>query len=225
MEDYQIRAKASKADVIQFSYEKYDEDTGKRTPYLSDTQSMPEGLDKPEQMEWMLSRGLYIASACNKMIRRTLLDESMLYEKGIYSEDIDWCARLLMRAASFDYIAAQLYSYRQRSTSIRHTINDKKCRDLTNNILKCIALAETASGAERQALLRYTAFQYGTFFMVQAQAQNAQPECIRQLAPYCWILKHHGTNRKLLCLHVSCSILGYRTTCALIRRILGSAEK
>ena len=155
------------------------------------------------------------------MVKRSLLNEELLFCRGIYSEDIDWCARLLLKAESFDYIAEQLYSYRQRSSSIRHTINDKKCSDLKNNILKCIEMAQHAEGAEKQALLAYTAFQFGTFFMVQAQAERVQKDCIAQLAPHQGILKYHHGNKKLLCLHLSCSVLGYQATCRLIRMLFG----
>ena len=214
------RATISDADVIQFSYEKYCEETAAREPYLKAGHDMPLKLDKAQQLSFLFSNGLYIASACNKMIRRSLFEEGLFFEKGIYSEDVDWCARLLLKAESLDYIAEQLYSYRQHDSSIRHTINDKKCCDLKSNILKCIEMAQLADGAEKQALLAYTAFQYGTFFIVQAQAEHVQKDCIAQLAPYQGILKHHLGNKKLLCLHLSCSVMGYQVTCALIRRML-----
>jgi len=212
------RAQVTCADVIQFSYEKYDEESGNREPYLKTNESMQTGLTPAQQLEYLFDHGLYIASACNKMIRRSLLDEHLRFEKGIYSEDIDWCARLLVRAQSFDYLAEQLYSYRQRSSSIRHTINDKKCRDLAENILKCFALAGQACDEKKRALLNYTAFQYGTFFMVQAQAEHVPYDCIEKLRPFKWILKHHGRNKKLLLLHLSCCMIGYRATCCLIRK-------
>ena len=215
------RAAVSDADVIQFSYEKYCEETAAREPYLKAGRDMPLKLDKARQLSFLFSNGLYIASACNKMIRRSLFEEGLFFEKGIYSEDVDWCARLLLKAESLDYIAEQLYSYRQHGNSIRHTINDKKCCDLKNNILKCIEMAQQAEGAEKQALLAYTAFQFGTFFMVQAQAEHVQKDCIAQLAPYQGILKYHHGNKKLLCLHLSCSIIGYQATCRLIRMLLG----
>ena len=215
------RAAVSDADVIQFSYEKYCEETAAREPYLKAGRDMPLKLDKAQQLSFLFSNGLYIASACNKMIRRSLFEEGLFFEKGIYSEDVDWCARLLLKAESLDYIADQLYSYRQHGNSIRHTINDKKCCDLKNNILKCIEMAQQAEGAEKQALLAYTAFQFGTFFMVQAQAEHVQRDCMAQLAPHQGILKYHHGNKKLLCLHLSCSVLGYRATCRLIRMLFG----
>lgn len=211
------RAQITGADVIQFSYEKYDEESGSREPYLKTNDSMPTVLSSAQQLEYLFAHGLYIASACNKMIRRSLLDEHLRFKKGIYSEDIDWCARLLVCAQSFDYLAEQLYSYRQHSSSIRHTINDKKCRDLTENILKCFDLVRQACDEKKQVLMSYTAFQYGTFFMVQAQAEHVPYACIEKLRSFKWILSHHGKNKKLWLLHVSCRLIGYRATCALIR--------
>lgn len=215
------RAKITNADVTSFSFTKFSEDGRQEKPYFSEKLDMPLLSTKREQLEYMINHSLYIACPWNKMVKRSLLNKELLFCRGIYSEDIDWCARLLLKAESFDFIAEQMYSYRQHSSSIRHTINDKKCSDLKSNILKCIGMAQLVDGAEKQALLAYTAFQYGTFFMVQAQAEHVQKDCIAQLAPHQGILKYHHGNKKLLCLHLSCSVLGYQTTCMLIRTLFG----
>ena len=176
-----------------------------------------ENRTKEAQLDYLSGRGLYIASACNKLIRKTLLTDKMLFRAGIYSEDVEWCARLLNYADSMDFICANFYCYRQRRDSITHTINDKKCRDLCNNIIGCFNLLEEADQTAKEALGRYTAYQYGTFFKVQAQAKNRQKECVDKLEPYQWILSKHCGNKKLRILSIGCRIFGYRTLCKMIR--------
>ena len=212
------RVEKINTDVLNFSYKKYYEDTREKESYFRFTQAMPSHISRAEQLSYLTQHGLFIASPCNKLIKKSLLDkETILFRKGVYSEDIEWCARLMCHATSMDFVPEEFYCYRQRKNSVSHTINDKKCKDLHDNILRCFELSETISQDIRVPLLQYTAYQYGTFFAVQAQAENWQEDCLRSLQPYKWILRHHGGNRKVRLLHYCCSIIGYKNTCRLMR--------
>lgn len=212
------RMAAVNADVLNFSYQKYNEATQEKISYFSAVPAMPTELKTKEtQLNYLAEHHLYVSSAWNKLIKREVLTDRLLFEKGVYSEDVEWSAKLLMEARSMDFICADFYCYRQRSDSISHAINEKKCRDLCEHILACNKLLEEAGEAERTCLAYYTAYQYGTFFKVQAQAEKSPAECIERLSRYSGILSHHLGNRKLWCLHVGCKILGYRNLCRLIR--------
>lgn len=218
------RVEKTKADVLNFSYTKWFEDTQIKQPYFHDVAEMPSFDSVTDQLAYLSDNGLYIASACNKMIRRSLVN-SLPFELGVYSEDILWCAKLMLSADSMDFICANFYMYRQRSNSIRHTINDKKCADLANSILSCVVLAGSGPEDKKKALMHYAAFQFGTFFLVQAQAQNPQPERIAVLAPYTGILRYHGRNKKLMLLNMGCRVLGFSRVCRIIRAVYNRNEK
>ena len=143
----------------------------------------------------------------------------MQFCEGVYSEDIDCCARLMVHAKSMDFVCENFYCYRQRKNSITHTIDKKKCEDLQNNILKCIYTAELVEEKEKKYVRRYTAYQYGTFFKVQALCEDVPAENIKHLSRYRWILSYHCNNKKLIILYVGCYLLGYKNTCKLIRAI------
>ncbi len=207
------------ADVLNFSYKKYYEDTGEKVPYFEQLPAMPDTLSgNKEQADYLTENGLYIASACNKLIRRGLLGTpEMRFEKGIFSEDIVWCLKLLLEAQSLDFICENFYCYRQRKGSITHTIDDKKCRDLCDNILKCAELLKEADEDVKASAERYTAYQLGTFFKNQAMADLPQKECIQELKGLKSLLKKHGNSKKLKLLDLSCRLIGFKGTCALIR--------
>lgn len=221
LETLMRRQALTDADVLNFSYLLWEEDSGKKRPYFSNIPDMPVGITKQEQLQYLTQHGLYIASACNKLIRKSLLD-TLAFPEGEFSEDIIWCAKLWMQAVSVDFVCENLYLYRQHPHSIRHTITPKKCSDLTKHILSCVALAEASQGQMRKSLLHYTAFQYGTFFMVQAQAHCVPQQCLDALQPYCWLLKYHGKHKKLLLLRIACAFLGFRNVCKRLRRFYGS---
>lgn len=211
------RVSKSQADILNFSYIKYYEDTNQFIKYFDDIPNCPLDLPKKERKKYILDNNLYIASACNKLIKKSLFEDGDLYFiKGIYSEDIDWCLRLLIKAESVDFICENFYCYRQRSDSITHTINDKKCHDLTNNILKCFSMVNKSESLQ-DVLYKYVAYQYGTFFITQAVAENYQSECINELSKYKWVLKYHTNNKKLIILNIMVTLFGYKLSCEIIR--------
>lgn len=211
------RINITHADLLNYSYIKYYEDLKKYINYFEDLEPLPLDFNKLESIQYLLDNNLYIASACNKLIKKSLFEDGDLYfVKGIYSEDIDWCLRLLIKAGSVDFICENFYCYRQRSDSITHTINDKKCRDLTNNILKCFSLVNKSESLQ-DVLYKYVAYQYGTFFITQAVAENYQSECINELSKYKWVLKYHSNNKKLIILNIMVTLFGYKLSCKIIR--------
>ncbi|MBQ7890395.1 MAG: glycosyltransferase family 2 protein [Erysipelotrichaceae bacterium] len=212
------RVSISKAEVLNFSYIKYYDDIKKQEPYFYDKPSMPLGLTKKEQIKYLIENNLYIASACNKMVKRKLLDD-LKFEKGVYSEDIEWCAKLLLKAKSLDFVCENFYCYRQRSGSISHSINDKKCFDLCLNIIKSIKVAESSTEDLKLLLYGYASYQYGTFFKVQAMAENIQDNCFAELKEYQWILSYHYGNKKLYILNLGCKVFGYINICKFIRYV------
>ena len=209
------RLELTKADILNFSYKKVYEDTKEVIPYFA-IPDMPLGLSFDKQIEYIKDNGLLIASAWNKLIKRTLL-EGIEFEKGVYSEDIVWCIELITKANSLDYVCEYFYCYRQRPRSITHLVNNKRCDDLKKAILDCLERTEKAEGRIKELLLSYTAFQFGTFILVQAQAQEYQKDNINCLAKYKKILKYHGGNKKLLCLNLATKIFGYKALCKLVR--------
>lgn len=214
------RVRQTKVDVLNYSYKKYFEDTGEIFSYIQNGKEMPSTCNsKTAQINYLTGNSYYIASACNKMIRRSLFKEKLFFEQGVFSEDIEWCAKLLYYAESFDFICEDFYCYRQRKDSIRHTISKKKCVDLKNNILKCIEISKRANDEWKNYFYRYVAFQYATFFMVQAQAEEVPYEEIAELSKFKWILKYHGNHRKVKYLYYMSKMTGYRNACRLIRMV------
>ena len=177
------RIQKTNADVLNFSYKKFYEDTSEKIPYFHELPSMPETLSgRKAQIDYLTENGLYIASACNKLVRRDILkNPAMSFEKGIFSEDIVWCLKLLLEAKTMDFVCENFYCYRQRKGSISHTIDDKKCQDLCDNILKCADFLEKADEDVKLSAERYTAYQLGTFIKNQALAERKQEECIQKL--------------------------------------------
>lgn len=214
------RIEVTNADILNFSYVKFFEKTNEFVPYFQRQTDMPLSLkDYNSQLQFMMSHGLYIASAWNKLIRHSILSDKTLFRQGVFSEDIEWCLKLLVQARSIDFVCENFYCYRQRDNSITHSIDDKKCTDLCDNIIRCFKLCNTMQEDKRKAIYAYIAFQYSTFIKIQAQAKNKQIKNIKRLSVYKWVLKYHNGNKKVLVLYVMCKMIGYERTCGLVRSI------
>ena len=211
------RLNITNADVLNYSYKKCYEDTGERRSQFENVSAMPIDLgEKSSQLAYLSKYSLYIASACNKIIRTELLHD-LLFEKGKTSEDIEWCLRLMIRAKSFDFICENFYCYRQRAASITHTIGEKNCIDLKDNILKCIKYTSYAESEILPYVYHYIAYQLSTFVAVQAIAERCPQECIREVSEYAQLLKYHENSKKVRILYIGSRMLGFQRLCKVVR--------
>ncbi len=204
-------------EVLCFGYYKEEEETKKRTQKANCTESMPLKITMPEaQIEFLMSRSLYVASACNKLIDVNLL-KKLPFEKGKIAEDVVWCALLLKEAKSFDYFSLLFYCYRQRTGSISSTISAKSCIDLKDAIIACCDLAENSESQRKQFICQYTAYQFSTFIAVQALSAEFFESCIMDLDAYKGILKYNQLSRKVKIMHYGTKTVGFMKWCRFIR--------
>lgn len=212
-----LRLEKTNPDVLNFSYAKCTETGEVISHYLNCVDKLPlEITDTEAQLEFLTKHSLFIASAWNKILRRNIA-KALPFEKEKTSEDIDWCARLMCLAQSFDFICVNLCYYRQRATSITHNITEKNCIDLKNNILRCVAIMNESQQNRRISLATYTAYQLATFFAIQALASNCPQECISELRTCKSLLHYHGGSKKVAYLDLGCRIIGFTNMCHLIR--------
>lgn len=212
------RVEITKPDVLNYSYKKYYEKSNIAILQFENKQARPIELEtKEKQLDFLTKNHLYIASACNKLIRSEILSEKMLFEQDRLSEDVEWCARLMLYANSFDFICENFYCYRQRSGSIAHSIDENHCGDLQRGIMKCVSIAKKAKEELQTYIYRYAAYQYATFIAVQAIATKCPIKCIKELSVYKWLLTYHANDKKVLCLNYACKIIGFQNTCRIVR--------
>lgn len=201
-----------RSDIVNFRYKFYFEDTGKYADCLTSYEEDLKGMCKEEALECLLDRGLYITSACNKMVRREFIEEHQLYfREGITSEDMDWCARMLLDCKSVDYCNMDAYIYRQRSGSITHTVKFQNIQQLSENIRYCLSLGKGLKKEEKMYGLYYTfvAYQYGVFLVSNHYAKDKRVKSVRrEMKEYRWLL-YYRTNKKVKFLYWLNKCFGY----------------
>ena len=211
------RLQKTNAEVLSFAYYKFEEETGTRIDAFHAATDMPLNLeDKLAQLEYLTDQSLYIASACNKLIKMRLL-KLLPFEKGKVSEDVEWCAKLMEMAESFDFLALDFYCYRQRSGSISQSLSMRSCVNLKEAIIGCAEIVNRSAAETKPYTGRYAAYQFSTFIAVQAFVKEHPVHCIRELKSYKDILRFYGNSNKVKYMYYGVRIFGLRLWCRLIK--------
>jgi hypothetical protein len=140
-----------------------------------------------------------------------LIDNNIWFEKGIYSEDIDWNFSLTLHADNFYAINLPFYAYRRRSGSITNSIREKNVLDLLNIIKKWIPMIseECQDFQIKKMLLGYCAYQFivvlGIIFLAETDCRDFLLQEVRKMS---YVLKY-ATDRKTKKVRLMYIFLGY----------------
>lgn len=141
------------ADLIQFGVSKFFEKNGimscrNYNGYENST------------INTMLKENFYKACACDKIVKKSIIDfYKMKFKKGYYSEDIDWCTKLLAYCKNIYFYNKPVYVYRQRQGSITSDVKFKHIEDIMKLCQSSISFIEEHDG-EKQNLYNYLSYEY-----------------------------------------------------------------
>lgn len=87
-------------------------------------------------LDYLVSLDKFPVSACAKMYRTKLIaSNEIFFEKGIYSEDVDWIVRVLQYTQTFHYESFPYYYYRYGRQG---SISNSKSEDLIKSVIYII---------------------------------------------------------------------------------------
>ncbi len=155
-------------DVVTWRCKKYFEETAR-------TETMGYPVRDVKRVTWreMVESRNIIVSACTKAIKKELFDIYPLhFEKGAYSEDVEWCARLLAVAKSIIPSNLDFYVYRQRGGSITHAIKKENVEHLKSHILAIEKIAQESTDGEKERLQRMLAEEFCNFVITITRCDN-----------------------------------------------------
>lgn len=94
-------------------------------------------IDNEDIVTSLIAQNYFKACAWDKIVKRELIIQNNLYFPiGRYSEDIEWCARLLsvIDFKKINVLNKNVYMYRQRENSITKNIKKKNITDMMDMI-------------------------------------------------------------------------------------------
>lgn len=115
-----------------------------------------------DQIIELVYHNLYVASAWDKVIKRSILIENELFfPLGKKSEDIEWCGRLMHLIETFSIYPKSFYTYRQvRKGSITTTVSEMHIKDVYLMVKDGLNAPKVKSEKINQAIENYWAFNY-----------------------------------------------------------------
>lgn len=141
-------------------------------------------LTKTESIEF----GIFKASPCDKVIKKALIDKlNLRFRRGQFSEDIEWCIKLLHNV---DYIAVlpqHIYVYRQNDASISHNVGRKNVEDILS-IIKRYTAEEYKTD---DALINFIALQFVFLIATCARVRYKDiRDLLDEMNSYTYLLDH-----------------------------------
>jgi len=194
---------SKESDVVCFNYKRFYENKNSFSPKLCT-------VPKYNTIDDMVKNNVYTSSAGLKLISRSLVaDSGLLFEKGIYSEDIEFSAKLMLLAQNITFCDDAVYVYRSRSGSITTSIKEKNITDIFNVIEKL-----TKAVTDNRCYWCYTAFQYCTLLinMNFAEIDSGLKQKIYDMK---WLLKYNDTSKVKL-IYIVSRLLGIKLTSKLL---------
>lgn len=198
------------SDVITLNFVKQFATTISK-PYFDEIENMSLEISNENSFLYMIKHDLWIACPWNKVIKGDLFDSGELrFEEGITAEDIDWCARLALKANRFDYLGKPCVSYRQTSMSVSNTINEKAVLNLCWCIDKCLKLIDNF-GEKQKLLMSYISYQYATCLYTFAQLEKNKGyfQTIKYLKEKQYLLQY-SQNKKVKLIRISSRLIGLK---------------
>ncbi|SDB39026.1 Glycosyl transferase family 2 [Pseudobutyrivibrio sp. YE44] len=208
----------TETEIVEFLMAKSYPDTGVIHNHLNNT--IPEGLSVEETYRYMIKNQIISGSACDKAYKRTfLVNNSLLFKKGIKSEDIEFFFRLLLYKPKIQTIDMDLYVYRQnRVGSITNNVTEKHCEDLLDTIESVCSIKETNM---REILLHYAGFQYVVLYgnIFSLKDGETKDNLIARLKEKNWVLKYNS-NKKVFTIYLIEKMIGFKLTGLLLSKYL-----
>lgn len=147
----------------------------------------------PKQvLEFLANLPKFPGCAWNKLVRRDfLLENSLYFTKGIYSEDVDWTLSIFKFGTSYSYYCNKVYYYyRQgRETSITSNIGVKNVESLLFILGKWIA--DSSTGDYKDIYYKFLAYEYIiTLLSFSYLSKEEQKNFKDQLLQYSFLLQY-----------------------------------
>lgn len=126
------------ADIVIFGMKKYFSSNGKFGDVRLPQKAV--GEDTLSVMRQYMRSNTFVACACDKIVRRSVIENKRLrFVRGQFSEDIEWCANLLLSESAIEVLEEAPYVYRQQvGSSITANVGTKNIRSILD-VVGCYA--------------------------------------------------------------------------------------
>lgn len=202
------------SDIIMFQMAKVSETGVKLNRYQKpDFQKERIVLEIKDVYLDLVRDGQTLASACNKCVRKAVLDENnILFKEGTLAEDIDWVLQLFACANTICLLNVEAYAYTQHKKNSRSMSKDAP-NDLLHIIKEWDDKLINEEIPDKRAVAGVISFEYGicmgNYYLLAEKERRA-------LLARQHILEY-GLDKKTKLIYSVKKIVGFNLTCILVR--------
>lgn len=204
-------------DVLQFNIIEYFQSENRRVEWPLFHESLLDKCERTEMIISLASSNKMPMSACSKLIKKEfLLDNNIIFKKGLISEDVPWFLELLLRAKYFVFVNNYVYVYRKNVlSSISSGFSDKKYNDLFSILsieTSKIENNDEWTSEQKKALLSFMAYEFAILLGLSYYYDKSIRKIKwRELKKFSYLLKYNCNPKvkKVSCLY---NILGMGLT-------------
>jgi len=174
-----------KADILIFGKKKYFQITNK----ISDSVKPAWKSDSNKSIRYLMENNYFVACAWDKIIRKEYITRNNLrFVVGQLSEDIEWCANLLIHNPTFELLEMDFYVYRQQNNlSITSNIGKKNLNDICDVICRFAQneMLETECGLQ---VKNFMAVEYVLWLAITKKVSNHEIKNQLSIMKTLWFL-------------------------------------
>lgn len=171
-------------------------------------------MTKEEALNVTLREAAFIGSACQKLVRRTLIvNNSHYFKKGLLSEDWDWSIKLYLLANKFAAIPDNFYGYRKREGSITQSFNLKHAKDLLYIIEKWSNLLPDTK--DMVPFRGFLAYELSCALACIEQLPKIDRRILEEFKRYTYLLSYDNSP-KVKSVNWLYNIFGFNLTCKIL---------
>lgn len=162
---------------------------------------------------------LQISAYSYAINREFFINNQLFFEKGIFSEDIEWAMRLLTSPSNLSFLSTPgIYSRRGRVGSITSSMKHKNINDLIYIIDKYSNKFSLSTDEIDKLLLNYMAYQFTIILglLYRVKDKKFEKETIKRLKNYKFLLSY-TLNPKVKKVSVLSKFLGLTLTAKVLQ--------
>lgn len=208
-------------EIVNFGWQKYFQNENR---FIDDKRNFSILKEKQTGFSDFISRllenDLFVASACNKCVsRQFILANNLYFKKGIRSEDMDWCGRILYLMPSMTCYNKKPYIYRQQvSGSITASVDTIHICDILQMIRSALTISDKLNLKEKKIFLSFFAVQYLTLlFNINSDKFHNFPDLHIEVKDLRSILKN-DLNYKVKVANKFMKLFGFNLTSKLLHQ-------
>lgn len=163
--------------------------------------------------------GIYITMAQTKVISREYcIKNNLFFTEGIYHEDDEWIAKVLLTNPQIAFLLKALYGYRHRGNSIVSALDQKKTRKKASNKMDiAIKILKDDRAAQYPHMMDYFVSYY-----LGSYAQFFKINEMNDVCEIPFIYFRYSKNRKIKLFFIINKIFGYAFSRKLLKCILSN---